>query len=275
MRGLWHITRWSKELTYVDTDHFALAQKMEIETALAADHVLAITGVLKEWLVEHGIPEAKISIAPNAVNLDQFTILERDNEYAHALGCAGKFIIGYIGSFTQYEGLDLLLQAVAMLPYEIRKKIILLWVGHGPAMEGLLQLAAELGVSDHILALGRKPFGEIPKLYSLVDICVFPRKGQVVCEIISPLKPFEAMAMKKAVIVSDVRPLREIVDHEITGLIHIKDDVVSLSQQLCRLIEDEELRTKCGEAARKWVEQTRSWRTIAESITGLYTKMVV
>lgn len=270
MRGLWHMTRWSKEPRYGDTDHFALAQKMELETALAADHVIAITGAVKEWLIDHGIQDKNISVAPNAVDTEQFRFIRKDEAYAAQIGCAGKIVIGYMGSFVEYEGLDLLVEAVSLLPEPLRKKIALLWVGDGPAMASLLEHAQTLGVRETILALGRRPFQDIPLLYSLVDICVFPRKGQMICEIVSPLKPFEAMAMEKAIIVSDVRPLKEIVTHEMTGLIHRKDDPQSLAEQLQRFITEDRLREICGKAARRWVEDTRTWKKIAEQVTPVY-----
>ena len=274
MRGLWHITRWSKEPTYVDTDKFALAQKLELEAAANADHVLAITGALKEWLIDNGIDGNKISLAPNAVDLNQFAYLEPDTEFARMVGCEGKIVVGYIGSFVQYEGLDLLVEAVALLPQALRDKIKLLWIGDGVVLPDLLELAKKLGVSDNVISLGRRPFEEVPRAYSIVDISAFPRKGQIICEIVSPLKPFEAMAMHKAIIVSDVRPLKEIVTHGVTGLIHQKDNSQSLSDQLARFIEDADLRRTCGKNAREWVENTRQWDTIARSISDVYHQLL-
>ena len=274
MRGLWHVTRASKEPLYEYTEQFALAQKLELETACAADHVLAITEELKKWLIGHGIKENKITVAPNAVNLEEFIICEHDEEYADSLGCRNKIVIGYIGSFVQYEGLDLLIEAVAMLPNHIKEKVVLLWVGDGPVLKELIQMSNELGISSNMRVLGKKPFSTIPKLYRLVDICAFPRKGQPVCEIISPLKPFEAMAMSKAIIVSDVGPLREIIDHGRTGLIHSKDNPESLSQTLLQFINNEDLRINCGREARRWVEETRSWGAIAKTVSNLYEKIL-
>lgn len=274
MRGLWHVTRWSKDPAYIDSDQFALAQQMELQAAAGADHVLAITGALKEWLVEHGIDENKISLAPNAVDLDQFQVRMRDDNFARQTGCAGKIVIGYIGSFVQYEGLDLLIQAVAMLPRVQRDAIKLLWIGDGPALQDLLTQAEALGISDCVVSLGRRPFDEVPRAYSIVDIAVFPRKGQAVCEIISPLKPFEAMAMGKAVIVSDVRPLKEIVEHQKTGLVHEKDNAESLRHALSRMIDDEALRTACGINARAWISETRRWDVTASAISDVYKALV-
>jgi len=274
MRGLWHITHWSKDESYAQTDKFALAQKLELECAAAADRVLAITGALKDWLIDHGIDGDKIYVAPNAVDLNQFQIRARDTDFAKLCGCDGKIVIGYIGSFVQYEGLDLLIAAVAMLPENLRVKIKLLWLGDGPVLPALLHQAAELGITDLIASLGRRPFDEVPRAYSIVDIAAFPRKGQAICEIVSPLKPFEAMAMGKAVLGSDVRPLKDIINHGKTGLLHEKDSAQSLSKALARLIEDENLRQNLGGNARAWVEETRSWDRIASDVVQVYEGLV-
>jgi|GEM_PF-4070621 len=273
MRGLWHITHWSRDDTYDQTDKFILAQKQELECARACDHVLAITGALKDWLIDHGIDKKKITVAPNAVDLNQFQTRSPDHAFAAQHGCSGKIVIGYIGSFVQYEGLDLLIHAVAMLPETLRQQIKLLWLGDGPVLPDLLQLAAETGITDCVVSLGRRPFEEVPQAYSIVDIAAFPRKGQAICEIVSPLKPFEAMAMGKAVIASNVRPLKDIVTHNQTGLLHGKDDAESLSSQLARVIADQALREKLGKNARAWVERTRSWDQIAATVTDVYGRL--
>lgn len=274
MRGLWHVSQWAKNPEYHKCDKFALAQKMELECAQAADHVLAITGALKEWLVEEGINANKISLTPNAVDAQAFAPLPYDAEFAAKVGCEGKIVIGYIGSFVGYEGLDLLLEAVARLPDDLRDGIKLLWVGDGPVLDDLFKMAGQLGIKDLICATGRIDFDVIPRAYSVVDIAVFPRKSDVVCEIISPLKPFEAMAMEKAVLVSSVRPLKEIIDHKVTGLIHEKDDVGDLANKLAELIWDNNLRQKCGRAAREWVLGTRQWDVIAGGVSEIYEGLI-
>lgn len=268
MRGLWHITRWSKEALYDRSEKFALAQKLELEAADSADHVIAITGALKDWLVEHGIADGKISVAPNAVDLERFTPRPRDEAFARETGCDGKTVIGYIGSFVSYEGLDLLLDAVAAMPS--RECVKVLWMGDGPMLAPWLQKASDLGLADQVVSLGRRPFEDVPRAYSIVDIAAFPRKGLPVCEIISPLKPFEAMAMEKPVVVSDVRPLREIVVPGATGFTHAKDDAADLAAQLEKLAGDAALRERCGKAGRAWVEDTRQWSRIASDIAKIY-----
>ena len=121
---------------------------------------------------------------------------------------------------------------------------------------------------------GRVPHEEVESYYSLVDIAPFPRLPLPVTELVSPLKPFEAMAMEKAVIASDVYALTEIVQHEHTGLLFQKGDPSSLATALLRFIEDEELRAECGKTARTWVEKERDWSNISLTLDKTYRTLL-
>ncbi|NDC57207.1 MAG: glycosyltransferase, partial [Alphaproteobacteria bacterium] len=146
----------------------------------------------------------------------------------------------------------------------------LLWVGDGVVLPALMSQAKKLNVDDMIISLGRQPFEEVPNLYSLVDVSAFPRKGFEICEIVSPLKPFESMAMGKAVVVSSVRPLQEIVTHKKTGLVHEKDNAESLAEALRVMITKPALRQKYAAAAREWLVATRNWDKIAADVSAVY-----
>ena len=182
-------------------------------------------------------------------------------------------VIGYIGSLVSYEGLDLLINSLPLVQQSTEVKFKLLIVGDGAYMEKLQDLTNNLGLTDLVLFTGRVPHEEVERYYSIVDIAPFPRLPQPVTEMVSPLKPFEAMAMEKAVIASDVHALAEIVQHEETGLLFEKGNATSLSDTLTRLINDSKLRSKYGKAARIWVEQKRDWNSISLTLDNVYTKL--
>jgi len=208
------------------------------------------------------------------VDTQQFAPIGRDEALAKELGLTRQHVgIGYIGSFVPYEGLDVLLRAVAGLPDRVRAQVRLLWVGDGAALPDWLKLATELGMRDQVISVGRKPFDQMPAYYSLIDLCAYPRRGVEICEIISPLKPFEAMAMRKAVVVSAVRPLSEMVAHGQTGLVHTRDDAQSLATQLATLIENPALRERLAGAGYDFVHETRQWAHIAARISAQYKAM--
>jgi len=270
IRGFWHLTQASKRKGYEDSDHYHLSEALELEVATNADHVFVITQALADILIDYGVDENKITILPNSVDVGKFTPMERDPELEDYLEAYDRVVLGYIGSFVEYEGLDLLLEAIASIRKDIDDQLRVILVGDGPVMKELREMSKFLGIDDIVKFTGRVSHDEVQRYYSIVDIMAFPRKGRRVCELVSPLKPFEAMAMEKAVIASDVSALAEIVDDGKTGLLHKKDDSSSLAECIKRLIEDRDLRESLSKAGREWVKEQRSSKAIAGRVTQVY-----
>jgi len=210
---------------------------------------------------------------PNSVDPSVFRELPRDEALAQRLAIPPDVpVIGYVGSVVGYEGLDDLIAAAAMLRDQGMDFRVLL-VGDGEALPSVMERVRALGLQDRVIATGRVPSTDVPSYYSLIDICPFPRKPILLCEIVSPLKPFEAMAMHKAVVASDVAALAEIVSDRQTGLLFRKGDVGDLARALSELIGSAELRTQLGDAGRAWIEGQRSWDSAGDAIAGLYREL--
>jgi glycosyltransferase involved in cell wall biosynthesis len=269
VRGLWELTRQSREPEYADSELHRLTARMEADAARGADAVLAITYALKQMLVSRGVDEDSIVVLPNGVDTARFVPREPDLALARELGVEGKVVIGYVGSVLDYEGIDSLLQAAARLKTR-RDDFHVLVVGDGAAYRECLRQRAELGVEDVVTFTGRVPHEEVERYYSLVDIAPFPRKPLPVCEAVSPLKPFEAMAMRKVPVVSSVAALTEIVRDDDTGLVFAKGDVEHLTAVLDRLVGDAELRARLAQRARAWVLQERDWSRLVLRLEELY-----
>ena len=135
-------------------------------------------------------------------------------------------------------------------------------------------LRRHLEIQDIVRFTGRVKRTRVQDYYSLIDIAVYPRKGVPVCEIVSPLKPLEAMAMGKAIVASEVKALAEMIVHEKTGLLHVRNDVTSLTEHLERLVLDPQLRTQLGEEARRWVIAKRTWRDIGKKVHTVYEQLI-
>lgn len=274
VRGFWHISQESKRLGYLDSDHYTLSESMEVEVASRADHVFTITRAIADILTDYGIDEKKISILPNSVDTDVFFPIIRDSKLEEEFEMFDKVVVGYIGSFVEYEGLDLLLEAIGSVREEVGEYLKVMLVGDGPELDELKEMAKSLDIEDIVIFTGRVRHDETRRYYSLIDIATFPRKGKRVCELVSPLKPFEAMAMKIAVISSNVQALTEIVEDGVTGLLHEKDDANSLADCIKKLVLDYKLRDSLAEAGMKWVKENRSWETVARRITNKYDELV-
>lgn len=274
IRGFWHLTQSTKRLGYEGSDHYNLTERLEIETAKISDHVFTITKALKDILIENGISENKITVLPNAVDPSKFNISKKDKRLEKELDFQNKVVIGYIGSFVKYEGLDLLLEACSILKNKLGDCFRLLLVGDGDMMKNLRNMARFLQLEDIIIFTGRVNHKEVNRYYSLIDIAPLPRKGFRVCELVSPLKPFEAMGAGKVLITSSVEALAEIVDDGKTGFVFEKDNAEDLADKLELVILDKELRKQVGNNANKWVIENHSWDVISKRVIDVYQKLV-
>ncbi|WP_298752973.1 glycosyltransferase family 4 protein [uncultured Serinicoccus sp.] len=269
VRGLWEVTRGSRDPEMMGGELFRFMARMETDAAQQATRVIAITRALKDELVRRGVPAEKIDVVPNGVDTARFLPVERDSELASRLGLAGKTVIGYVGSVLDYEGIDLLLDAAAQLRGE-RDDIGFLIVGDGAELQQFRQRVQRERLEDIVRFTGRVPHAEVESYYSVIDICPFPRLPLPVCEMVSPLKPFEAMAMGKTVIASDVAALSEIVTDGENGLLHVKGDAESLTRVLRRALDDAQLRAGVAGRGLAWVRQHRDWNIIAGRVSSVY-----
>lgn len=272
VRGLWEVTRGSRNPEWAESNMFKYIARMEADAARGATKVFTITNALRDEMIARGVDGEKITVLPNGVDSSRFTPIERDEALAHDLGVQGKTVIGYVGSILDYEGLELLIDAAAALSAE-RSDFHVLFVGDGAELERFSDRVREENLEDVITFTGRVPHEDVERYYSLVDIAPFPRLPLPVCEMVSPLKPFEAMAMGKAVIASDVAALAEIVTPGVNGFLHAKGDAHALRIELVRLLDDPQLRARIGEQARQWVVQNRDWTQIARTVEETYAEL--
>lgn len=273
VRGLWEITRLSRQEGWDKTDQFHFMAKMEAEACNAADAVITITEALKDLMIERGVDASKITVVPNCVHTDLFSPLEKSQDLARELGIQeNDVVIGYIGSIVNYEGLDDLLKALALLVKDGITKFKFLLVGDGAVLDELKEQVKELELQRYVIFTGRVPHEEVQSYYSLVDITPFPRKPYLVCEAVSPLKPFEAMASQKAVIVSSCAALTEIIEDGYNGLVFEKGNVLSFKNTIKKLIVDEKLRRELSANGRDWVIDHRDWSHSSKVVDLLYSK---
>jgi glycosyltransferase involved in cell wall biosynthesis len=268
IRGLWHLTRLTLDSNYRDAGMFAYEEEMEKGVAKGADAVVTISNALKELILSWGIDEKKIHVIPNAVDTTLFKEKIPNKELIDRYRLNGKIVLGYIGSITGYEGLKELILAVDELISQ-KVNIALIVVGEGRERDNLQQLAK----SKDIIFTGRVPFDEVSEYYSIFDICPFPRNSYEVCRYVPPLKILEAMAMKKAIIVSDVAPLLEIIEDNKNGIVCRADSVESLKESILNLSNNKKMQTKLAREAYFWVLKNRTWSEVSEKYLKLYSEV--
>lgn len=275
VRGLWEITRSTKvNFDWTLSDVFDLDVRYESLVTREADYVVPITHGLKDELICRGADGSKMAVAPNGVNLANFEKRQPDTELARSLGLHRAPTIGFVGSFVQYEGLDDLIHAARRLK-QMGKRFNLLLVGDGDEFERLKTLVAELELNREVFMPGRVSHHDVAAYYSLIDIAPFPRKPLKVCELVSPLKPFEAMAMGKTVLVSNVAAMAEFIEDGVNGFSFEKGSVDAMTERLATLIDSPVVLKSVGERACAWVAENRTWAHSARIIEQVHESLSV
>ena len=271
VRGMWEVTRLSRQPAWEGSEEFKAYRYLETLAALEADVVITITEALKHELVTRGVSESKIHVVSNGVDTEIFEPQVPNMELKQSLGIPkDNSVIGYVGSIVDYEGLDILVDSIKLLVESGQTKITALIVGDGVALDGLKEQVAHMKLDDYFVFTGRIPHDSVPNYYSIIDICPFPRRGLPVCELVSPLKPFEAMAMGKVVIGSSVQAIAEFIEEGINGFVHEKDSADDLAKKIACSIESEEIRERLELTTRDWVVKNRDWKVLANKVFDIY-----
>jgi glycosyltransferase involved in cell wall biosynthesis len=224
--------------------------------------------------VARGIDPDRVTVVPNAVDVDRFTPRERDARLAARLGLPADVpVLGYVSTLNGYEGIRYLIEAGAMLR-DRGRDVRMLLVGEGEERSALEAHARGLGLADGtVVFTGRVPHDEVLDYYSLIDVFVVPRTADRVSRLVTPLKPYEAMAMQLPLVVSGVDALREIVAQGETGFVFEPESAVSLADTVEPLLDDPEARARVGRQAREWVATKRTWRHNAATYVELYRRL--
>jgi PEP-CTERM/exosortase A-associated glycosyltransferase len=238
-----------------------------------ADAVAVICDGLRDDLIKRGISPGKIMVSPNGVDLAMFGKPVRpDPKLVERLKLNGADVVGFIGSFYDYEGLDDLIAAMPTL-VAARPEANLLLVGGGPMETALHAQAAASPVSDRIRFIGRVPHEEVERYYSLIDVLAYPRKKMRLTDLVTPLKPLEAMAQGKLVAASDVGGHRELIEDGVTGTLFAPDDPQAIADSLTGLFADRGSWAKRRTDARKFVERERNWSSNISRYEPVYQKL--
>ena len=252
---------------------YRVTRALETWAAGRADAVAVICEGLRRDLMARGVSGEKVIVAPNGVDMSLFgRPPASDPDLARTLGLEDAEVVGFIGSFYDYEGLDHLIAAMPLLAAE-RPLARLLLVGGGP-MEAELRHRAETSpVADRIRFVGRVPHEEVERYYALIDVLAYPRKAMRLTELVTPLKPLEAMAQMKLVAASDVGGHRELIEDGVTGTLFPPDDPAAMARALGELFARRAAWEKRRAAARAFVERDRNWSENVSRYAPVYQRL--
>ena len=274
IRAFWEDAAVDHGSTSEGSLRYRTTRKLETRAIQQVDHVFTICEGLRADIVARGIPAAKVTVIPNAVNIDSFQLASPpDPQLQEKWGLTGKTVVGFIGSFYAYEGLDLLLDALPEL-IRLRPDVRILLVGGGPQEANLHQQAEQLGLSEHVIFTGRVPHKEVGRYYDLINVLAYPRHPMRLTELVTPLKPLEAMAQGQLFVASDVGGHKELIEHGKTGILFKAGDCKALTKALLGLLNDREHWPELKANGRHFVESVRNWRNSVANYVPPYQQLI-
>ena len=253
---------------------YRMTRALENEVVTAADAVFTICHGLRDDLIARGHPPGKIGLSPNGVDMELFgDPPSRDNALAAKLEIGPGPVIGFIGSFYDYEGLDDLVEAMPYLRQRHAGAALLL-VGGGPMEKALRARVANSPAARAIHFTGRVPHGEVERYYSLIDVLAYPRKASRLTDLVTPLKPLEAMAQRRIVAASDVGGHRELINDGVTGALFAPDDPIACADALADLIDSRADWPAMKERARAHVAAKHDWAHNIRRYQSVYQHLI-
>ncbi len=251
-----------------------LTRQLENHVVNGADAVAVICEGLKADLVTRGVAKEKITVSPNGVDLSLFGKPPAPDEaLQRELGLTNKSVLGFIGSFYDYEGLDDLIAAMPMVQERCPDAHLLL-VGGGPMEKQLKEQVAASEAASAITFTGRVPHEEVERYYGLMDVMVYPRKSMRLTELVTPLKPLEAMAQGRIVAASDIGGHRELIKDGVTGTLFPAGLPEKIAEKLGDLLKNRAAWPQTIEVARKFVEADRNWSSNILRYNPVYQRLI-
>lgn len=270
IRAFWEDAAVDHGTTSEGSLRYRVTRALETWAIKRVAHVFTICDGLRQDILARGVPESRVTVIPNAVDVDGFQLSGAPDESLKAgLGLAGKTVVGFVGSFYAYEGLDLLLEAFPALIGR-HPDLRLLLVGGGPQDANLKAQAQRLGVADKVIFTGRVPHAQVSRYYDLIDLLVYPRHSMRLTELVTPLKPLEAMAQGRIFAASSVGGHRELIRDGETGRLFAAGDAAALAATVSEMLSDREHWPAMRQAGRRFVEDVRNWRNSVRNYVAVY-----
>jgi len=270
VRAFWEDAAVDHGTTAEGSLRYRATRGLETWALKRVDHVFTICEGLRRDIVGRGIAASKVTVIPNAVDVAGFQLSgEPDAALKRQLGLEGMTVLGFVGSFYAYEGLDLLLEAFAAM-HAAAPGLRVLLVGGGPQDENLKAQARRLGIADKVVFTGRVPHAEVSRYYDLIDLLVYPRHSMRLTELVTPLKPLEAMAQGRIFLASDVGGHKELICDRETGRLFAAGQVPALVDAIGDMLAHRGDWPALRSAGRHFVEQVRNWKNSVANYAAVY-----
>lgn len=270
MRASWEDAAVDHGTTREGSLRYRLSRSLETRVLRRADAVTTICQGLAADIRSRGVPDERITVIPNAVDIEDFEPIECPDEALRtSLGLGRGPVIGFIGSFYGYEGLEWLIRALPRIA-QVHPDATALLVGGGPAEAQLRAVAGSLGMESRVRFAGRVPHGEVRRYYSVIDVLAYPRTSIRLTELVTPLKPLESMSLGRVFIASDVGGHREVLPAHLHPYLFRPSDSADLGRAVLQLLAVRGEWPALTAASRRYVCEQRTWRQSAAGYRGVY-----
>jgi len=274
VRSLWEDAATDSGICREGDLRYRLTRGLETYVCKRVDRIVTICEGLRGELRSRGIPPSRIRVAPNSVDLRRFArVTGPDGALAHRLGLSQGKTFGFIGTFFPFEGLTVLLAAVPLILREEPRARFLL-VGDGPELGKLRALARQMGLESAVIFVGRVPHSAVERYYELIDVLLYPRISRRITELVTPLKPLEAMAKGKPVVASNVGGHREMIFPPRNGRLFTAGDPGSLAAACLDLLHRPGDWPDLERNALEYVAEARNWERNVEVYSQLYRELL-
>ena len=274
IRAFWEDAAVDHGSTQEGSLRYRLTRALETWAVKNADAVTVICEGLRNDLAGRGIAPGKITVIPNAVDIEKFAVGGKaDSELKLKLGLGNSRVLGFIGSFYAYEGLDLLIAALPAILKQMPDVKVLL-VGGGPQDTALKQQVMALDLKDRVVFTGRVPHDEVNRYYDLIDVLVYARHPMRLTELVTPLKPLEAMAQGRLMVASDVGGHKELIQDGKTGILFRAGQAGDLASKVVALLKYEAGWDSLKKNGREFVETERNWTASVARYRGVYGSLL-
>ncbi|MDO9009823.1 MAG: glycosyltransferase, exosortase A system-associated [Thiobacillus sp.] len=274
IRAFWEDAAVDHGTTQAGSLRYKLTRALETWAVKNADAVTVICEGLRQDLAARGIEPGKITVIPNAVDIDKFSVGGKpDSGLKMKLGLGTSRVLGFIGSFYAYEGLNLLLDALPAILKQMPDVKVLL-VGGGPQEVALKKQVMALDLKERVIFTGRVPHGEVNRYYDLIDVLVYPRHPMRLTELVTPLKPLEAMAQGRLMVASDVGGHKELIADGKTGVLFRAGQADDLAAKVVGLLQDESGWDEMKRNGREFVDSERNWAASVARYRSVYGGLI-
>ena len=274
LRSSWEDAAVSSGMTTEGSLRYRASRWLETQVLLKADAVTTICEGLRADVISRGVAAGRVTIIPNSVDAESFANRRcSDIDMRARYGLHGKCVVGFVGSFFAWEGLVLLVESLPLM-LQHRPDMRLLLVGAGADEPAVRAAVERLGMHEHVVFTGQIPHAEVGALYDAIDVLAYPRLPMRLTDMVTPLKPLEAMAMSKVFVASDVGGHRELVQDGVTGVLFRAGDPHELASAILKVAGDEQLRRRLATDGLRHVREERTWARAVRGYEPVYARLL-